>query len=140
MTPTLKSRDKEPTEPVSDEFEAAFSDRSSGCMMDCNCGRTCFDVHNQWDWHTGELERLKVAAEKQPLLYQPLAHGCTGFTIDGRTFVMGCPCNGARKYEDWIIRHERQLAHYLNFRSSLLIGQGEAIKVAGILAGEDLVA
>lgn len=134
---------KEPKklEPCTPEFEDAFRDGFGGCRMTCDCGRECFDVANTYDWGEGELEGLKVRADKEPDKYVPLDYSCSGLTVNGKTFVLGCPCNGARRYQDWIDQHDVKLARYLNARCRLLTEQAEALRVFAVLADDsDLLA
>jgi hypothetical protein len=37
--------------------------------------------------------------------------------LDGKTFVEDCPCNGLRKYEDWIWGNREVIREYLRFRA-----------------------
>ena len=121
-------------EETSPEFEEAFRDGYGGCRRTCDCGRELFDIANSYDWEEGELENLTKLATEKPEEYVALEYSCSTLTVNGRTFVLGCPCNGARPYEDWINRHDRQLAAYLNKRSKLLEEEAKALKVAGVLA------
>lgn len=36
--------------------------------------------------------------------------------INGINFVLGCPCNGLRHYEDWIWRNKNEIRSYLKLR------------------------
>lgn len=134
----MKDKSPKQYEPCSPEFEMGFSDGFGGCRQTCHCGRECFDRCNSYDWEEGELENLEKLSKTDPEHYIGLDYCCSLLTVDGKTFVLGCPCNGARPYEDWIQRHEVKLAKYLNRRSELLAQQAEALKVEGVLVGEQL--
>lgn len=102
--------------------------------MECDCGRTLFDNSHQYDWEEGELERLEALAESDPEHYAVLDFGCSSVVIDGRTFVMGCPCNGLRAYENFIRNHAEQLAKFLVHLRQERLDYAEALKLADKLA------
>ncbi len=56
-------------------------------------------------------------------------HGETIAWADSREFVMGCPCNGMRPYQDFIDSHAEQIAEYLNARAKQLAEHAEKMKV-----------
>ena len=120
-----------PLQAPSEDFEQAFSDHVAGCRRTCACGRECFDVENDYDWEEGELEGLKKLADERPRQAVALPYGCETMTINGREYVIGCPCNQARNYEDFIIAHARQLADYLNRRAKMLRAQAGQMEVTG---------
>lgn len=133
MSKKAKVKPKDNPVPPSDEFEDAFSSRVSGCVRECFCGRTCFDTYNENDWEEGEKEALIANEAKDPDHYHGLGYSVQTMNIDGKEFVMGCPCNGARPYEDWVRRHAPQLAKYLNALSAEYERKMEACKVAKVL-------
>jgi hypothetical protein len=102
---------------VSQSFERAFSSGSGGCVRDCDCGRTNYDYANSWDWDDGELEALIENAKAEPDRYIGHDHSVSTMDVSGKEIVMGCPCNSARRFEDWIILHAAQIAEYLNSRA-----------------------
>lgn len=122
------SKPKNP-EPCSRAFEDAFHDGVSGCVRTCACGRTCYDTANSYDWEEGELEKLQQDKNAVPLDY-----ACSTMTIDGREYVMGCPCNGARKYEDWLRHYAEKIAAFLVKVREERLAHAEALKVADTLA------
>ena len=110
-------------------FERAFEECVSGCVRHCACGRTLFDVHNHWDWQEGELENLGKLSDEKPDEYIPLDYSVGTMAVGGNHFVLGCPCNGARPYENFIISHARQIATFLNSRAADLKEEAEATSV-----------
>lgn len=114
---------------VSVNFERAFASGSGGCVRDCDCGRTNYDFANRWDWEDGELEGLIEKAKAEPDRY--IGHDCSVSTMDvsGKEIVMGCPCNSARRFEDWIIAHGEQIAEYLNSRANDLEAEASRTRV-----------
>jgi hypothetical protein len=113
----------------SEIFEDAFSSHGSGCVRDCVCGRTHFDTYNTYDWEDGELEDLEKKAKENPDKYIEHDHSIGMLIVDGQEFVFECPCNGAAKYERFILRHERQIADYLNKRADELTKHATEIHV-----------
>lgn len=84
---------------------------------DCEfCGRTHFDINGQF-MEKGELDSYRAKAQEKPDQYIPcdggVSHGC----IDGRSFVWGCPCNAATRYERFIWNHRWLIASYLSARA-----------------------
>lgn len=128
MSDTEKPKVFSPKEPDED-FEKAFSTNSSGCRSRCACGRECFDLENSWDWEEGELESLTRLAAEQPDRYVALPYSCSRAIINGKEFVLGCPCNGLRSYQDFIDAHAEQIAEYLNARAARLAEHAEKMKV-----------
>lgn len=125
---------KKPPQTCSDAFEEAFADGVGGCRHTCECGRECFDDANSYDWQEGEIEELRKNAIAHPDKYVNLPYSCSLLTVSGRTFVLGCPCNGARPYEDWIRRHAEKLAAFLVKIRQERLDYAEALKVADTLA------
>jgi hypothetical protein len=116
------------TEAPSELFENAFSDCLSGCKRLCACGRQCFDISdNDWDWEKGEFEALTKLALKNPSQCVGLPHACTTMTIDRREWVIGCPCNGATRYQKFIDHHAEKIAKYLKAKSAELKDEAERI-------------
>lgn len=55
--------------------------------------------------------------------------------IDNRTFVVDCPCNGLRKYEDWIWNNRNAIRDYIKHRVDQELIWAEQEKVANKLKG-----
>lgn len=113
----------------SEIFEDAFSSRMSGCIRDCQCGRVHFDTYNTYDWEKGELEDFEKRSAEKPDKYISHDHSIGTMIIDGQEFVMDCPCGGAERYERFILRHEKQIAEYLNKRADEMTRNATDIKV-----------
>lgn len=89
-----------------------------GCSITCSCGRLHFeDEARSWDWGKGEIEALQRDAKAHPDKYIACTFTPTYSTLQGRTFVHGCQCNGMRPYEDFIWAHRHGIAKYLRARS-----------------------
>lgn len=119
--------------PPSEDFEDAFSSRSGGCLRVCACGRTVFDVVNRWDWEDGELEELEKKHAENPEEYIPADYSVSTMTIGGDEWVMGCPCNKGRVYQNFINGHDEQIADYLRRRAKDFRGKAEAIEPPPVL-------
>lgn len=120
-------------EPCSQNFEEAFRDGFGGCRRTCACGRECFDGANSYDWSPGELEGLRENARLHPDKYLELPYCCSDLTVNNKTFVMGCYCNGARPYEDWIRGHAEKLAAFLVSVRQERLDHAHALQVADAL-------
>ncbi len=116
-------------------FEDSFRAGFGGCVMDCHCGRTCFDdSSNSYDWDSGELETLRLRSDQEPDKCVALAHACSALTIDGKTFVLGCPCGGPVAYEKFLRNHAEQIAKFLVAVRKERLEYAEALKMADLLA------
>lgn len=90
---------------------------SGGLSRECHCGRVHFDDNEEsGDWDKGELEGLREKATKEPEKYIG-GTGVTDATVNGQHYVIGCPCNGLRRYEDFLWDHRRHIAEYLAERA-----------------------
>jgi hypothetical protein len=123
----------DPAERPSREFEEAFVD-SGGCVCHCDCGRIHFDSVNHYDWNDGELEGLKKKAAQHPDKYLESSGSVEAMHIAGAEFVVGCPCNRARRYEDFIINHACSIARFLSARAKNLMREAEAASMSAMLA------
>lgn len=98
---------------ASEAFANAFV-RTSSIVSDCFCGRTCFENDpSAGDWNEGELERLREMEKKEPDKFIPMDHVGQA-EIDGKTFIVGCPCNKLIDYENFIWSHRRQIMEYIS--------------------------
>lgn len=105
--------------PPSEEFEDAAI-IGGGIYDTCSCGITHFTTNADFDYEEGELEDLKVRAEKNPELYIGYYDGSSVYTtrIGGEILVVGCLCNRLRRYEDFIWHHRYIIAKYLTKRNA----------------------
>jgi hypothetical protein len=91
---------------------------SGSMVINCEfCGRVHFG--NGLGMDGGELQALLTKAKAQPEKYHQHADVdmVSWGSIDGKQFVADCPCNGARRLEDFIWQHRRLIASYLAARS-----------------------
>lgn len=110
--------------PPSEDFIDAVC-HSACAVVDCGfCGRMHFASSANFDFEEGELEGLLENAEKYPDKYinhgnVPVSNGYIG----GVSFVADCPCNEARKYEDFIWNSRYIIERYLNNRANSMAKQ-----------------
>lgn len=90
-------------------FEKAFSDHASGCLLQCNCGRVFYDTVNNYDWEEGELERLDADSNATGL-----PHSCGHIGFEGRRYCDGCNCwhDRALKIMEFLDAHDVQIAEW----------------------------
>jgi hypothetical protein len=83
------------------------------------CGRTHFASATPGYFDEGELEDLltKKQAEPDKCLEDSGADSILYGHIDGKQAVLGCPCNGLSKYEDFIWRNRDVILSYLERRT-----------------------
>ena len=110
--------DKEPSE----IFVSALSG-GGGSSIYCNCGRIhyapCNLLHSDDESdYQNMLDDVEAEKKENPdgVIINYEDSFVRGRDIDGRTFVDGCPCNGLRKYEDWIWNHRNAIRDYLKAR------------------------
>ena len=108
----------------SEIFEEVFDSHVGGCVRTCSCGKIYYDGCNDWDWDDGELEALEKNSKAIPL-----DHSVGTMSINEEEIVYGCDCGRAKKYEDFILSHAKQIATYLNRRAEALKEEAESIKV-----------
>lgn len=111
-------RSKDVANEPSDEFVEAY--RYGGSPdFECDCGRTHFAADNDWftDEEDGEkhLESLLEMSIKYPEQYHPdYESDYVNYTdINGKQFVVGCPCNGLYRYEEFIVENEEKILSFL---------------------------
>jgi hypothetical protein len=123
-------RDKSPKfQDPSDEFIEAFTGGGSPSATCEFCGRFNYG-NDQIDRFSEEIPDLqdKANADLEHLHYVFHDYDCVVHgEIDGVTFVADCPCNKARKYEDFIWRHRRQILAYLKNRSELVLHEAKTL-------------
>lgn len=110
-----------PKEPPSEEFERAFGG-SGSCRVKCGfCGREEYNSDGGWDWDDGELEALRADPNAEDVYYTPT----WGYLV-GKQYLHGCPCNEARRYEDFIWSHRHGIIRYLRARTQANLKTAEA--------------
>ena len=110
-------------------FDNVFDSKCGGIVRTCECGITHFDVYNIHDYEDGELEELQRNAQKDPEHYIAHDHSLGTMEIGGIEIVYDCSCDLAKKYENFIIGHDVQLAEYLNKRAAMLREKAKATEV-----------
>jgi len=106
--------------PPSELFERVIINAGS-LVIDCElCGRTHFATMESGIYGEGELEELLEKAKNNPEKYiqDPSYDMISWGTIDGKQAVIGCPCNGLRKYEDFIWHNRTVILEYLERRTA----------------------
>lgn len=101
-------------EEPSEEFYRAFRSNHGSIIMDCQCGRVHFNYMDSFCFESGELEELERKQQEKPDKYFAHDYTITSYIISGHEFVIGCPCNYGRKYEDFINDNAIAIAEYLN--------------------------
>jgi hypothetical protein len=109
----------------------------------CACGRMHYAPSNLYDSddeddYTNMLNDALAEQKKDPdgvvINYEDDFIYCKD--IDGNTFVVDCPCNGLRKYEDFIWNNRDSIRDYLKVRiaQEALWAEQEVVKnkLAGI--------
>lgn len=113
-------------EETSECFHRAFC-QSASLVIDCEfCGRTFFASNYQGDYEEGEFAKLQAKAEKEPDRYIEGSDYWSWYHLGGKQFVVGCPCNASRHYENFIWRNRRQISTYLRTRTSELLRMAKA--------------
>lgn len=103
--------------PPSEEFLGALS-RSGSVLITCEfCGRTHYGDGTNMEPGELELLRRKMAARPDKYIQHADRDVVSWSKIDGKQFVLDCPCNGARGYEDFIWSNRRMIAGYLTARA-----------------------
>lgn len=89
----------------------------------CSCGRMHYAPSNLYDSddeddYTGMLNSALEDQKKDPdgVVINYEDDFIFAKDIDGRTFVVDCPCNGLRKYEDFIWSNRDAIREYLKVR------------------------
>lgn len=113
----------------SELFEDIFDSRS-GCLIEtCTCGITWFNKHDYNFYDKGEFEKLLEQEIKNPNKFIGVDHSVGTILINGTQIVIGCKCDNAYKWEQFIIKHDEQIAEYLNKRAKLLREKAKSIEV-----------
>lgn len=133
-----------------DNFERAFSLRTSGCRRECHCGSVFFDEGNTYDWDDGELEDLRQRAEatrngpaapvfepgymeepepkkERPVYAVDFSPGSLMF--EGKEYVDACDCwhERAKHIMKFIDGHAHGIAEYLTREKRRKVQDAEMI-------------
>jgi hypothetical protein len=81
----------------------------------CNCGRMHYAPNNL---SNSDVDCALAEQKKNPdgIVINIEDDFITCKELDGKTFVEDCPCNGLRKYEDWIWGNRDVIREYYQFR------------------------
>lgn len=90
----------------------------------CNCGRMHYAPGNlsNSDDENDYQNMLDCALEEQKadpdgIIIEYEDDFIRAHDLGSKTFVEDCPCNGLRKYEDWIWGNREVIREYLRFRA-----------------------
>ena len=124
-------------------FLRSLSGGGSSSMY-CNCGRTHYapnnlsnsdDENDYQDMLDSALEEQKKDPNGVVIDYEN--DFIRGHDIDGKTFVEDCPCNGLRRYEEWIWNNRQIFRDYIKSRvaQEAIWAEQETVlnKLAGII-------
>jgi hypothetical protein len=105
-----------------DLFEKTFRLPVSGCRRTCECGRTFYNGSGHWDWDDGEIEAL----EKSGATAVDYAIGIVCFEGE---YADACNCwhPRAKQIIAFVVRHDVQLATFLNRRRELTIERANEV-------------
>lgn len=109
-------------------------------VADCEfCGRTFFeDDEHAGDWNAGELEALRNKAKADPDRYVAMDVVRSG-VINGKTGIVGCPCNWAKPYEDLFWGHRRVIMQFISAKVKDIVERAMEDESAAEQATADLV-
>lgn len=113
--------------PPSEIMEGAITMAGSIAITCELCDRTHFASGEPAFFDKGELAELRAKAEKEPEKYLEDAgsDSLSWGRIDGKQAVIGCPCNGLRRYEDFIWQNRHVIAKYLAARAKDQLAQAQ---------------
>lgn len=110
--------------------------------VNCNCGRTHYAPSNLYDSDDEEDydNMLKDCLEEQRkdpdgVVIDYENDFIEAKDIDSKTFVVDCPCNGLRRYEEWIWNNRDTIRDYLKIRVEQEAKWAEQEVVLNKLAG-----
>ena len=89
----------------------------SGMIQHCQCGRVTFNPDTTWDWEEGEMDEYLDKAEKDPDRYIETEYAPSTIMLDGKDFVIGCPCNALAIFEGLFWNSRRLIAEYLKLKA-----------------------
>jgi hypothetical protein len=99
----------------SDDFLRAVDGSGSLSILCEFCGRVYFCYRGDYD--EGELEELQSKRAANPDKYIETDDFTSWGTINGKQFVIDCPCNGVRGIENWMWAHRYIIAEYFERRA-----------------------
>ena len=105
-------------EEPSEAFEDVFSSHAGTIAATCElCGRFLYTEEVLRDGEEGEFEKYEALRKRNPDKYILMDYDSVSLAeIDHQQVVLGCPCNGLRRYEDFVWRERRGIAEYMQQR------------------------
>jgi len=107
--------EKKKIQPPSETFERVIQ-RAGSLVQTCElCKRVHFATAEEGVFEKGELADLRAKAKARPGAYiEDGSYDSVSWgTIDGQQAVIGCPCNGLRRYENFIWNNRFLIMEYL---------------------------
>jgi len=129
-----KQKESNASIPPSAEFLSAFTCCGTSVATCGFCGRVRFAVRDLDDEDYADLID-KANHEPDRYIQDPENDSIAVGELAGSILVWGCPCNAARRYEDFIWRHRLAIIDYLKRRSQKDLAQAaaEAAQIAEVL-------
>jgi hypothetical protein len=113
-----------------------------GSSVHCNCGRDHYAPSNLQDSDEPEdyqsmVDSCEAEQEANPdgVVIDYESDFIHYSEIDGNTFVDGCPCNGLRRYEDFIWNNRNVIREYYRIRIDQELKWAEQEAVLNKLSG-----
>lgn len=138
MTNKYATNEKKPSK----MFVNSLNSGGGSSSIHCSCGRQHYAPSNLYDSDDEDdyTAMLNVALEekkKDPdgIIINYEDDFVYAKDIDGKTFVVDCPCNGLRKYEDWMWANREAFRDYLKVRIENEAKWAEAELLKNKLAG-----
>ncbi len=100
--------------------------KSSGSSsVHCNCGRTHYAPANLYDSddendYQNMIDSALEEQKKDPtgVVIDFDNEFIYAYTLDNKIFVENCPCNGLRKYEEWMWNNRQIFRDYIKSRAA----------------------
>jgi hypothetical protein len=118
--------------PPSHEFLSVVRG-GGGPSIDCSmCGRVHYSIDSPY-YEEGELASYQELRAEDPDGYIETEGECVHYSaIQGQTVPDGCPCNGLRKYEDFMWSHRDLWCSYLMARKLSAQKEADSIFIPNI--------
>lgn len=108
--------DKRP-EKASEEFLRAITGMGTAILECEHCDRVIFAPDSDLDFDEDYMEELLRKLATQPDKYVQVEYESVSWGyLDGKQTPVDCPCNSARKFEDFIWNHRHIIASYFRAR------------------------
>ncbi len=112
-------------------FERAFSSKTSGCFRECKCGVVYYDTFNKWDWGEGELEGLLNDSNAKGVDY-----AVGGVSVNGVEYCNACSCwhGMAVKVMTFLDEHGGMIAEYFRLEKSRRLAEADSAPLVDVSA------